>query len=124
MSNLLFGGLTILVLVILLYFFPIVQICGYSMYPTMMDGEFYLGMRVFRKDKCKPGRIYVYRPPYKSEEEKFVIKRLSAVKFKNKKVKYWFLGDNACNSYDSRYYGDVDSERVVAQIILMKRGVK
>lgn len=107
-----------------LFFFPIVQICGYSMFPTMIDGEFYLGRRVLRKDKCKCGEIYVYKPPYDSKEERYVIKRLSGYEYgSGGKVKYYFLGDNQDDSYDSRYYGCVDSHNVVAHIS-EKRGVK
>lgn len=106
-----------LIILTLLFFFPIVQICGYSMYPTLYDGEFHIGIRVFRKSKCKVGEIYVFRPPYDSEEQKFVIKRLTEVK----DGKYYFLGDNPDESYDSRYYGFVDSRRVVARIILRKK---
>lgn len=106
----------ILAILILLFFFPVIQICGYSMFPTLIDKETYIGIRVFRKDRCKIGRIYVYRPPYDSEEEKFVIKRLTDIK----DGKYYFLGDNSDDSYDSRYYGYVDSKNVVAQLLTRK----
>lgn len=105
-----------LVLFLILTLFPVVQICGYSMFPTLSDGEFYMSIRVFRKDKCKVGKIYVYKPPYEDEVEKFVIKRLADIK----DGKYFFLGDNADGSYDSRYYGYVDSKNVVAQLITRK----
>ena len=105
-----------LAIFIILFFFPVVQICGYSMFPTLTDGEFYIGKRVFRKSKCKVGKIYVYRPPYASDGEKFVIKRLADIK----DGKYFFLGDNADDSYDSRYYGYVDSKNVVAKLITRK----
>ena len=104
---------------IFFFFFPIVQICGYSMFPTLLDGEVFLSKRVFRKSKCKAGKIYVYRPPYDSNEERFVIKRLAFIQ----DGKYYFLGDNANDSYDSRYYGYVDSKNVVAQL-LTRRGCK
>ena len=107
---------SILVLLLVLFLFPVIRICGYSMFPTLLDGEFYLGRRIFRKSKCKVGKIYVYRPPYESEEEKFVIKRLAHIEGR----KYFFLGDNADDSYDSRYYGYVDSKNVVAQLITRK----
>lgn len=114
----------VLLTTIFLYFFPIVQIAGYSMFPTLLDGELYLGRRVFRKTKCKVGEIYVYRPPYDSDEERFVIKRLSHIeKDQSGRIKYYFLGDNSNDSYDSRYYGLVDSSRVVAHIVAKKRGV-
>lgn len=102
-----------LALFLFLFFFPVVKICGYSMFPTLTDGEFYLSIRVFNKSKCKVGGIYVFRPPYDSEEEKFVIKRLVEVR----NGKYYFLGDNSSDSYDSRYYGFVNSENVVAKLI-------
>ena len=86
------------------------------MFPTLTDGEFYLGRRVFRKTKCKIGKIYVYRPPYEDHTEKFVIKRLVDIK----DGKYFFLGDNSDDSYDSRYYGYVPCDNVVAQLITRK----
>jgi len=110
----------LIALYIILSLFPIVQICGYSMFPTLTDGEFYIGMRVFRKSKCEVGKIYVYKPPYESEEEKFVIKRLADIK----DGKYFFLGDNADDSFDSRYYGYVDSKNVVAQLLTRKEVLK
>ena len=117
MSVILVLLVVILVLLSVLYFFfPLVQICGYSMFPTLTDGEFYISKRVLRKTKCKIGKIYVYKPPYDNGVEKFVIKRLAYIK----DGKYFFLGDNAKDSYDSRYYGYVDSKNVVAQIITRK----
>lgn len=95
------------------------------MFPTLLDKEVYLGRRVFRKTKCKVGEIYVYRPPYDSDEEKFVIKRLHHTDkdLLTGRLQYYFLGDNSSDSYDSRYYGLVDSSRVVAHIVAKKRGV-
>lgn len=122
MIRVLLGLIAIAVVVgIYLFFFPIVQICGYSMFPTMTDGEFYLSQRVFRKDKCKVGEIYVYKPPYKGREEHFVIKRLAKINYaRDGSPQYYFLGDNSDDSYDSRYYGFVDSRNVVAHIALRK----
>lgn len=92
---------------VLLYIcFPIVRVCGSSMYPTLKDGEIYIGRRVFRKSKCRTNEIYVFKPPYESREEKFVIKRLISVE---EGKCYFFTGDNANESYDSRSYGYVNS---------------
>ena len=113
-------GIICLAILIFLFFFPVVQICGYSMFPTLMDGDFYLGVRVFRKSKCRIGKIYVFKPPYEDEQEKFVIKRLAFIQ----DGKYFFLGDNADDSYDSRYYGYVDSKNVVARLITRKEVLK
>ena len=114
----------VLLIFVLLYFFPVIQICGYSMFPTLTDGEFYLGRRVFRKNLCKRGEIYVYKPPYSGREERYVIKRLHEIYVdKYGKTHYYFLGDNSDDSYDSRYYGYVPSHNIVAHIV-KKRGVK
>lgn len=116
----------IVVLIVALYFFPVIQICGNSMHPTLLDGEIYIGRRVFRKSKCKVGEIYVYKPPCdKDREEKYVIKRLAGVSktLDGKKTLYYFLGDNARESYDSRYYGYVNSRNVVAQLIVLRKEV-
>ena len=126
LNYVLYGAIALIVaLCVFLFLFPVIQICGYSMFPTMMDGEFHFGRRVFRKNKCRVGQIYVYKPPYEDREERFVIKRLAEVNTdRNGKVQYYFLGDNSNDSYDSRYYGYVDCRNVVAHIVLKKRGVK
>lgn len=95
-----------------LFFFPVVRICGYSMFPTFMDGQYFVSRRVFRKSRCKVGEVYVLRSPCKDKDQKFVIKRLADIK----DGKYYFLGDNSYDSYDSRYYGYVNSNLVVAHI--------
>ena len=112
--------LCLVVLVFMLYLFPLVKVCGYSMFPTYIDGQFLFIKRVLHKSKCKVGEVYVYVPPYVSEDEKFVIKRLDHI---SKDGKYYFLGDNSNDSYDSRYYGYVDSKNVVAHI-LNRKGCK
>lgn len=119
------ASIPLITLCVFLVFFPLVQICGDSMYPTLLNGEFFLGRRVLRKSKCRIGEIYVYKPPYDGREERYVIKRLADIqhdRFGN--PMYYFLGDNSNDSYDSRYYGYVNSHNVVAHIVLKKRGVK
>lgn len=113
--------LIIIVLVAILLFvlslFPIVKICGDSMYPTLKDGEYYIGRVVFRKKKCKVARIYVFRPPYFDEEQKFVIKRLTYISTDEQGcLRYFFEGDNREHSYDSRSYGFVSPSSVIAEV--------
>ena len=121
MTKLLLGAFILLFFIVLFYLFPVVQICGYSMFPTLMDGELHIGRRVLRKSKCKKGEIYVYKPPYEGREEKYVIKRLKYIDYdKGGNPKYFFVGDNKDDSFDSRYYGYVDYHNVVAHIVLRK----
>lgn len=108
-------GLTCLAI----YLFPPIRICGTSMFPTFYDGDIYFGKRVFNKDTCEVGQVYVYTPPYSvAGVERYVVKRLDRVKMINGKTYYYFLGDNPRDSYDSRYYGYVSSKNVIAKIII------
>ena len=56
-----------LLIFVLFEIFPIVFIEGNSMHPTLLSGEVYLGVRVFRKKKIRPLQVYVFRPPYDSD---------------------------------------------------------
>lgn len=118
MIKLLLVGIIVACVSLLFYIFPVIRVCGDSMLPTLFDGELLWGRRVFRKSKCKVGCIYVYTPPYDAKEERFVIKRL----VDSFESRYYFLGDNPDCSYDSRYYGYVDSNNVIAYV--KERGAK
>lgn len=110
--------LIIILLVALLYLFPIICVEGDSMSPTLKSGSKYIGRRIFAKDKCKIGHIYVFNPPHKVEEEgAFVVKRLVDVLYTDKTTWYYFEGDNKEVSFDSRYYGYVDCREVIAELI-------
>ena len=74
-------------LLVLWYLFPIIRINGYSMFPTLKDGEFYVGTRLFRKSRLKVGSIYIFYPPYESEEEKVKIQKTKLLKKQLKKIK-------------------------------------
>lgn len=114
MTNFLIAlGLSLLIpSVLLLTLFPVIQVCGDSMLPTLEDGRYCVGRRVFKKTKCKVGEVYVYKPPYDSSI--CVVKRLAHIE----DGKYYFLGDNPSNSHDSRSYGYVNSKAVIAHIPL------
>ena len=101
-----------------LYLFPIVEICGDSMYPTLKNGELYISRRVFDKRECKPGHIYVLVPPYDSDEQKYIVKRLISLEDSSYILrKYYFVGDNPDRSYDSRAYGYVPCTNVISEVI-------
>ena len=102
-------AIVVIALVVLFYIFPIIQVCGDSMYPTYKDGDIVLGCRIF---SIKRGGIYVYHPP---AGEKYVIKRLTRIiNFPNL---LFFEGDNSEHSYDSRMYGCISNQDLVAKCI-------
>jgi signal peptidase I len=98
--------------------FPIIQVCGDSMLPTLKDGEVYFAKRVLRKNHLKEGSIYIYKSPAK-EDHKYVIKRLTLINPYNGKL--YFEGDNAEASFDSRSYGFIDRSRVIAKLVYKER---
>lgn len=99
-----------------LYLFPLGSIDGNSMFPTLRDKQLVLCKRLFRKTKLKEGKIYAFKSPSGS----LAIKRLDHVRVDNNrpnKVICFMLGDNADESYDSREYGYINAEDIVAQLI-------
>lgn len=116
-------------LVVLFYLFPIIQVCGDSMCPTFNDGDIIIGCRIF---KLKLGDVYIFNPPVGQENEKryFVIKRVLHIiveqpkkhRHKNRygfygDVKVFFVGDNSAVSFDSRNYGTVEANKILAKYL-------
>ena len=110
----------ILVLCVLHYLFPFIQVCGDSMYPTYLDGQVLIGCRLFRRKKRKVGEVVIYRSP-EENGRKIVIKRVADVHKVFDQVDYYCLGDNADHSYDSRYYGAISSENLVCRVLNQRR---
>ena len=103
------------VAMILIYSFPIVYICGNSMYPTYKDGEKILSTRLFFPDNLKVGDVVIFIPPSKTHDEvQFVIKRVQHI---NDNGKFFLVGDNLEGSYDSRDYGYVYESHLVSKAI-------
>ena len=103
------------VAMILIYSFPIVYICGNSMYPTYKDGEKILSTRLFFPDNLKVGDVVIFIPPSKTHDEvQFVIKRVQHI---NDNGKFFLVGDNLDGSYDSRDYGYVDKSHLISKAI-------
>lgn len=97
-------------LVVIHFFFPLLQVVGSSMYPTYKDGEYLRGMRFYPKNRLREGDVIAY---YRKEEKRVVIKRIAKIMPGNK---LYCLGDNAAESYDSRYYGSVPMKRLVCRV--------
>lgn len=121
--RLLFILLIIIVIILLLFLlFPLVEVCGDSMHPTYKHGEIVIATRIFSYSKIKVGDVFIYRPPSSTHEEvTYVIKRVRDVRKSDRYL--FFIGDNENNSYDSRNYGYVSSNALVAKVIkTRKRG--
>ena len=102
------------------YFFPLLQVNGTSMYPTLKEGNILLGSRIFNKKKIRIGEIVVYKSPVRDVEGKrrYFIKRVVGKTVHNNKVKYYCEGDNKNNSYDSRHYGFIPCEDIICKVII------
>lgn len=99
------------VIALIVYIFPLIQVCGDSMYPTLKDGDIVIGCRLF---SIKENSIYVFHPPV---GEKYVVKRLTQISPYTSKL--FFEGDNSDFSYDSRMYGYVSRNKVVAKCLFI-----
>lgn len=96
-----------------------------SMEPTLERGSYIIGCRIY--SGLEVGDIIIFR-----HKGKLLVKRIAAVggdivekngvSMTVPEGCYYVLGDNADNSYDSRYWMDpfVKKGNVVARIILMK----
>lgn len=105
-----------MVFLLFLYLFPIVRVEGDSMLPTLIEGEYVLCRRLFFKGKksCETNKLYIVHLRNENNRPYYVVKRLTKVMPDGT---YWFLGDNSTVSYDSRHYGSVEPNKVMAVII-------
>lgn len=93
-----------------------------SMEPTLERGSYIIGCRLY--SELEPGDIIIFR-----HDGKLLVKRIAAVEgdtVERKGIRmtvpegcYYVLGDNADNSYDSRYWLNpfVSKDDVVAKLI-------
>ena len=104
----------------LVYTFPLAKVSGRSMFPTYKDGGLLLTTRLFNRDKLKVGQVYVYKRIDNEGHEHLVVKRLTDnVKLPHRGLDNmcYFEGDNPEESYDSRQYGFIFAEQIVAKVI-------
>ena len=89
-------------------------VVGESMYPTIMEGDVVMGLKLHPSVPLIKGGVYGYRLPW--DMKKWSIKRLSY--FVNDKC--FFVGDNSDNSIDSREYGFINRENVMFEVVWHK----
>ena len=106
-------------LVILIKTQHLIRVTGDSMSPNYVDGEILFATSFFKAKNLKEGDVMIYRPPTASSEEvKFVIKRIHHVLVTPEgKMFFYFLGDNPQVSFDSRRYGYVPKDKLVAKVV-------
>ena len=102
------------------YMHPICLVCGLSMYPTFDDGSIVLTERVNNLE-IEEGEVYVFKRITPESKTLRVINRVHDLEFKDGKMLCYILGDNPSMSYDSREYGYLNSEDVVAKVIKILR---
>ena len=110
----------ILIGICLLYAFPFAKVQGRSMYPTFKEGGLLLATRLFNRNKLEIGKVYVYKRIDEDGREYLVVKRLTnIVSLPHKGFNYllYFEGDNAEESYDSRQYGFINAENIIAKVL-------
>lgn len=96
---------------VLYYLFPIAQVVGNSMSPTLKDKQIVFTRRLMGNFKVKEGEIYIIQSP----TGKIAVKRLQHMNEENDL--YYFLGDNPLCSFDSRTYGYLSKEDIIAKVI-------
>lgn len=110
-------SLLVVLFILFSLLFPPILFDGESMCPTYDDHEVVRGTRLFNKKKFKVGHIYVYERTDDYGQTYIVIKRLSKILINSHGVYLYFLGDNTKNSTDSRDYGYVSSDKVIAKVL-------
>ena len=88
--------------------FP-VAVAGDSMEPTLRSGEWWLARRTRR---VAVGDVVVVRQP--EQEDLLTVKRITG----RQGAGWWVEGDNSERSRDSRHYGPVDPEAILAVLVI------
>lgn len=109
---------------VIYYLFPLVNVCGLSMFPTYIDDEIIFSTRLFRKRKIKVGDVIVFKHPY--VKGRLLIKRVADLYYdkKGKLQSIYFLGDNSSDSYDSRNFGYVLTKDLVSKVLFSRKKVE
>lgn len=109
---------------VIYYLFPLVNVCGSSMFPTYVNDEIILSTRLFRKRKIKVGDVIVFKHPY--VKGRLLIKRVADLFYSRdgELLSIYFLGDNSSDSYDSRNFGYVLTKDLVSKVLFSRKKVE
>lgn len=108
--------LVVLIAMVILYrYFLIIRVEGDSMHPTLKDKQIEVAFKHKAQSELIVGAIYIYFNP----QGQPVIKRLKH--YDSEKGQCYFLGDNSDCSIDSRHYGFVSEEYIIARLIRQYR---
>ena len=83
-----------------------------------------LALEAYEMTHLRHYDVCVLVDPNPSYGGKLLIKRCTYIDYENGFPTYWFLGDNRDNSRDSREFGFVYRENVVAKVLFAKERVK
>ena len=81
------------------------------MVPELDDGSEVLADPHFCLDDLQPGSLWVIKHPF--DRSVSMVKRLASIK----NGKLWVLGDNPTESSDSRSFGALPAEALVAKVV-------
>lgn len=109
--------IVLIIIGILIYLFPVIQTDGRSMLPTYKSGAYLLGMRLFKYKRLQIGKCYVYARYDTDGQPHVVIKRLTHFTHIRDEIYCYFEGDNEAESYDSRHYGFINAENIIAKVL-------
>ena len=109
---------------VIYYMFPLVNVCGSSMFPTYVNDEIIISTRLFRKRKIKVGDVIVFKHPY--VKGRLLIKRVADLFYSRdgELLSIYFLGDNSSDSYDSRNFGYVLTKDLVSKVLFSRKKVE
>lgn len=109
---------------VIYYLFPLVNVCGSSMFPTYVNDEIIISTRLFRKRKIKVGDVIVFKHPY--VKGRLLIKRVADLFYSRdgELLSIYFLGDNSSDSYDSRNFGYVLTKDLVSKVLFSRKKVE
>lgn len=89
--------------------FQLVEVTGPSMAPTLVHGDWLLVRHVAGADDVREGEVVVMRHPL--QQDLLIVKRA----VERREGGWWVLGDNTFVENDSREFGTVPDEMVLAR---------